>query len=125
MWPAVPRTSLAPSGASEAVPAVGLAGSNAVEARVGAQRRGDLHRAVGSLVVLEQGDQRARGRHRRSVQRVDELVALRVGPPEADPQPARLVVGAVRGTRDLAPLARVAATGHPGLEVVLAPGGSP
>ena len=38
-------------------------------------------------------------------------------------QAARLVVGAVRGARDLAPVAAVAAPGHPGLDVELAVGG--
>src|SRR5262249_36342836 len=118
MWPAVPRTRRAAAGR-----AIALAGPNLVEARVGAQRGRDRDRAVGLLVVLEQRDEAARARDRGAVQRGDELGAFAVLAAEADPQRARLVVGAVRGARPLAVLARGAATRHPRLEVELAPGG--
>src|SRR5262245_14996100 len=121
MWPAVPRTSRGPPGASTG----GLAGADPVEARIGAERGRDHDRSVRALVVLEQGDRRARGRDRRPVQRVHELVALRVRAPEADAQAARLVVGAVRGARYLAVAPALAAARHPGLEVELPPRGSP
>src|SRR5688572_33144798 len=104
MWPAVPRIS-------------GLTGSNAIEARVRAQRVGDRDRAVRLLVVLEQRDQRARDRDRGAVQRVDELVLLAALAPEARLEPARLEVGAVRGAGHLAVGATVAAPGQPRLDV--------
>ena len=55
-----------------------------------------------------------------AVQRVDEVRSLFPFAPEADVQPPRLVVGAVRGAGDFTPFAPFAASRHPGLEVELA-----
>src|SRR5688572_26982038 len=115
MWPAMPRISWRSGG--------GLTRSNAVEARVGAERLRDPHRAVGLLVVLEQRDQRARDRHGGAVERVDELVLLAALSPEARLEAAGLEIGAVRRAGHLAPVAALAAPGQPGLEVELAIGG--
>src|SRR5829696_554478 len=77
------------------------------------ERLGDGDAAVVVLEVLEDRDQRARG-DRGAVERVDVLEAALA--PDADPEPARLVVGRIRRGRDLAvaPL-----PGEPGLDVVL------
>src|SRR5216110_330085 len=66
-----------------------------------AQRLRDRHRAVGVLVVLQDRDEAAGGRHGRRVQRVrNELVSADLARP--DVQPARLVVRAVAAADHLA-----------------------
>ena len=86
------------------------------------QRFGDQNRAVGLLVVLQDGDDRAADGDGRAVERVDELRAFFAFHFVADVEPAGLVVGAVRGAGDFAILAAVAAAGHPGFQVELAIG---
>src|SRR6476469_3556493 len=93
-------------------------GGQDVEPDQGTQHLGHHDRAVGLLVVLEDGDQPA-GRGQRAVEGGRHLVA--VLPLEPRVQPARLEGRAVRGGGELAvaPLGR-----HPGLAVVLARGGA-
>src|SRR5690606_17737854 len=94
--------------------------ADAVDAGEALERLRHGDRAVGALVVLEQRDQRARDGDGGAVQQVQVLALLRALALEAGVESARLVVAAVRGARDLAPAAALAAARHPGLEVELA-----
>ena len=78
---------------------------------------GDPDRAVGLLVVLEQGDDRAADRDGGAVEGVEGAVAL--GRPDPAADAAGLVVGAVRGRGQL-PVGSLG--GDPGLAVELAGG---
>src|SRR6476661_1900072 len=63
----------------------------------------DPNRPVGRLIVLEEGDDRARKRQARCVERVDELrLGARLAP-EADSGAARLKIGEGARARDLEP----------------------
>ena len=76
-------------------------GRSASAAHVGLQRVGHVDAAVGALVVLQHGDQRAADREAGAVQRVHELgLALRVA--KARLHAPRLERFAVRARRDLA-----------------------
>src|ERR1700680_486888 len=68
----------------------------------GAQDFGHDDAAVGLLIVFENGDDGPRDGDRRAVERVCELRPFGLGRLEANRQPARLIVGAVRGRGDLA-----------------------
>ena len=71
---------------------------------------------------FEQGEDRPGTRDCRPVQGVDHLVLFGALSSEANLESARLKVCAVRGARDLSPVATIPAAGHPGLEVELAIG---
>ncbi len=93
-----------------------------VFADVRAQDLGNVDPAVGPLVVLQDHDQGPAEGDGRAVERVDEPRSLLARRAIADIQPARLVIGAVRGAGHLAVFAVLAAAGHPGFEVELAVG---
>ena len=78
---------------------------------------------VGTLVILDQRDDRATGCHRGSVERVHELRAFLARRFVTDVEPAGLVIGAVAGASYLAKLPILAAAGHPRFQVELAIGG--
>ena len=79
-------------------------------------------RPIGLLIVLQDRHQRSTDGDRRAVERVDEVRALLPAQFVADVQPPGLVVGAVGGAGDFAPLARLPAAGHPRFQIVLAVG---
>ena len=84
-------------------------------AHIGPKRIRNGDRAVGVLVVLHDGDQRAADRDAGPVQGVDEAVALPLLRPEAGLHPPRLEVAADRARRNFAerPLPR-----QPDLDVI-------
>ena len=86
---------------------------------------GNQDRAIGLLVVFQDGHQGPADGDRGAVERMDQLRSFLARVFVANIQPAGLVVGAVGGAGDLAPLASLAAAGHPGLQVELAIGGPP
>src|SRR5438045_1771954 len=88
------------------------------------QHLGHHDAPVGLLVVLDHRDQPATDRDGGAVEGVDEVRALFALLAVADVEAAGLVVGAVARAGDLAVFARLAAAGHPGLEVELAIGGA-
>ena len=73
-------------------------------------------------MVFQDRDDRPADGDGRAIERVHEVRPLLTRLPVAESEPPRLVVGAVGGARHLAPLARLAAARHPGLEVELAVG---
>src|SRR5438552_2616629 len=78
-----------------------MARNDFLSTHVRAQRLRDRHRAVRVLVILQDRDEAAGGRHRRRVQRVrHELVPAHL--PRPDVQPARLVIRAVAASDHLA-----------------------
>src|SRR6266702_6258891 len=81
-------------------------------------------RSVGLLIVFQNGENGPADSHGRAVERVDEVGPLLPGNLVADIESAGLIVGAVGSAGDFAVFAPFASTGHPGLEVILAIGGT-
>src|SRR5436309_2421112 len=100
----------------------GSSWTDALLADPGPKHLGDDDRAVGLLVVLQEGHQRPRAGHRGAVEGVDELGALLAGCLVTDVEAACLEVGAVGRAGHLAVLAVLPPAGHPRLQVVLAVG---
>ena len=76
-----------------------------------------MNRAVGSLMVFEQGDQGSRGGYSGAVERVHKFCTFLAGSSAADSQTPGLVIGAVGSRGDFTPIPTVSSTGHPGLQV--------
>ena len=76
-----------------------------------------MDRAVGLLMIFEQGDQGPRGGHGGAVERVHKFGALLARCPTADAQSPGLVIRAVGSRGDFPPVPSVSSSGHPRFQV--------